>query len=495
MKFSVVPFAITILFVLLAGRWTVASETSDPSLQDDTCAHVCEDTASIEELFPSTKVLVVKVEAVNQNQKKGFVGIFGRLVNRFFNLFRRHQENKPRFEISTDLFLPSLTSASIKAKSLATLIRSESETYAATSDTPDVIATLFDLSAENMESVAAVVDPIVDEMRQHETMDLQSVVSMINPLLSHIRDTALPNIVSILTFILTKSGNEEMEAMYDNYDTSKVDKSSDTWLKETSDSEQCVAQGYSNYLSKTSISESQTPIQTTLESLGCYVFRVVGSFLLIVGLIILFPLSFIVSILTSIILIFLFISSKIFDTAPIIPPVDDNCYLACGLEGAIYVLLYIALVASPILVPIGIFVAILNLFYTILSPLLKLFQPPTPPTPAPTPFSVYTPFNPISPPYFFPNVAPSNFPNTASPTSAPNATAIKLPSTGRDVQQANKVTHRLLDVLNSPMDTIMKLFKSKRGFPGRDEDDEEETVCEMTELKCKNEALIEALPF
>ena len=185
----------------------------------------------------------------------------------------------------------------------------------------------------------------------------------------------------------------------------------------------------------------------------------------------------------------------ILDTAPVIPPVDDNCYLACGLEGAIYVLLYIALVASPILVPIGIFVAILNLFYTILSPLLKLLQPPTPPTPAPTPFPVYTPFNPISPPYFFPSVAPSNSPNTASPTSAPNATAIKLPSTGRDVQQVNKVTHRLLDVLKSPIDTIMKLFKSKRGFLGRDEDDEEQMVCEMTELKCKNDALIEALPF
>ena len=113
MKFSFVPFAITILFVLLEGRWTLASVASDGrTLQDsdDTCAHVCEDTASIEELFPSTNVLVVKVEAVNENENKGFVGIFGRLANRFFNLFRRRQNRESIFQISTDSLVQVLTS-------------------------------------------------------------------------------------------------------------------------------------------------------------------------------------------------------------------------------------------------------------------------------------------------------------------------------------------------------------------------------------------------
>ena len=45
------------------------------------------------------------------------------------------------------------------------------------------------------------------------------------------------------------------------------------------------------------------------------------------------------------------------------------------------------------------------------------------------------------------------------------------------------------------MDSIMKLIKSKDAFLGRNKDDEEQMVCEMAALKCKNDALIDALPF
>ena len=65
----------------------------------------------------------------------------------------------------------------------------------------------------------------------------------------------------------------------------------------------------------------------------------------------------------------------------------------------------------------------------------------------------------------------------------------------RDVWQASEVKDRLLDVLKSPMETIMQTFKNRNDYGGMDLDDEEQMECEMAALKCKNDALIDALPF
>ena len=100
---------------------------------------------------------------------------FGRLMSRLFNLFRFCRSNMPICEIYTNLFFPALSNYSRKAKSLAALMHSESETYAATSNAPDVITIIFKLSVEIMESVASILDPIVETMRQSETIDLATV--------------------------------------------------------------------------------------------------------------------------------------------------------------------------------------------------------------------------------------------------------------------------------------------------------------------------------
>ena len=65
----------------------------------------------------------------------------------------------------------------------------------------------------------------------------------------------------------------------------------------------------------------------------------------------------------------------------------------------------------------------------------------------------------------------------------------------QDVWQASEVKDRLLDVLKSPMETIMQTFKNRNDYGGMDLDDEEQMECEMAALKCKNDALIDALPF
>ena len=124
---------------------------------------------------------------------------FGRLMSRLFNLFRFCRSNMPICEIYTNLFFPALSNYSRKAKSLAALMRSESETYAATSNAPDVITIIFELSVESMESVASILDPIVDTMRQSETIDLATVSCSIGQILTHICAEIVPSLVSTIT--------------------------------------------------------------------------------------------------------------------------------------------------------------------------------------------------------------------------------------------------------------------------------------------------------
>ena len=76
---------------------------------------------------------------------------------------------------------------------------------------------MFEWSAENMESVVTVIDPIVEKLRQSETIDLPTVSCSIGGLLTHLRDETLTHVVSIAEFIYTKSGNSDMEEMYGNY--------------------------------------------------------------------------------------------------------------------------------------------------------------------------------------------------------------------------------------------------------------------------------------
>lgn len=144
---------------------------------------------------------------------------FGRLMNGLFSVFQR-QSTKPRCEITTDFLISTLSKYSVNAMSLAALIRSDSESYAAESDTPHVVATIFALPADKMESVASVINPTVDNMRLYKTMDLATVSCSIGQLLNHLHDETFSNVVSIAEFIYTKSGNDDMEKMYADSGTS-----------------------------------------------------------------------------------------------------------------------------------------------------------------------------------------------------------------------------------------------------------------------------------
>lgn len=192
-----------------------------------------------------------------------------------------------RSEIYTDLFLPALSNYSRKAKSLAALMRSESETYAATSNAPDVITIIFELSVENMESVASILDPIVETMRQSETIDLAIVSCSIGQILTHICAEIVPSLVSIITNPVIPN----VEEMYDNFIAT-------TPLLETItplvNANQCSELNDSGTSAKTEILANASILANTKAN-GSYLGMVGGSFLVVSGIILFFPLSVIVS--------------------------------------------------------------------------------------------------------------------------------------------------------------------------------------------------------
>jgi hypothetical protein len=474
MRYSLFPLVIAAVCAQrsLASELLPVGRTLQGTPQDGdlNCANVCDDT---DELF-SDQVQVTEVEAEN----KGFFGLiinrfdgafdsgsrFGRLMNGFFNLFQQRQRNKPKYEISTDLLLSSLSNFSVKAKSLAALIRSESLTYAAESDTPDVITSLFDLSAENMESVASVIDPIVDDMRQYETMDLATVSCSIGQLLTHLRDDTLPNIISISEFIYTKSGNEDMQQMYDNYIATRTAPSDSLTDASSLDSasNQCPNQVNGSALSDASIMKSQALVQARVGGTGDNLVAFQDALTTIVALIILFPISFIVSIATLIFVVYWFILSKIW-RIPFIPEYDDDGCSECLVsKQGIVILIVLALIASPILIPILIIITVIGLFWELLNP----FVPSDQPTRAPVASPVLAPI-------------PAPFP------SAQNRTDFNA--------YTGNVMHYLSKVLESPMTSMVDTLKGSY-ISNEAEATEVELDCDAKTIICQNNALMTALP-
>ena len=502
-----------LLYAIFAvrGKWTLANEIPDDAnllnriLQDteldgdeDTFAHVCDDTD--ESL--SDKVQVTRVEAENVsffgsiiNRFNGsFDGTtrFGRLMNGVFAFFQRRQSTRPRYKISTDLFIPALSKYSATAKSLITLIKSESESYAAVSDTPEVVRALFDFSAENMESVTSIIDSILDDLSQHDTMDLATVSCLMGRLSRHLLDDSFSKVVSMAEFVYTKSGNDDMEEMFNNYIATRIatsDSVTEDNAQEDSAFDQCPNQGYSNTFSESSIMESQNYVQARNIGggdyfAGSYLASVGLSLVAIVGLIILFPLSFIVSLATLVFAIFSIIISVIFKK-PLFPE-DPNCTEFCGLENIGYIIAVFGLIASPILVPIAIVISIVVFFGVLISPIFLTDQPTDPPNEQPAP----------SPPVFvpLPASAPAPVPIFGFP---PGPVVISAPSTQSQInlnKQTRDVTHLLSELLETPLSSI---FDTLKGLYSSDktEDAEMKLDRDLKSTLCQNDELMAALSF
>ena len=177
----------------------------------------------------------------------------------------------------------------------------------------------------------------------------------------------MPNIISIAE---TKSGHEEMDVVYDN----NVSSASTTPLpdglmkavsrREDSVSNLCRIQQDKNSNSTSLQSEiaveSSPSAQSRLGNVDGSIRAAAHGLFLIVGLIILYPLSFLVSLVTIMFVIFKIFWAVIFKQ-PILPEVDDDTddCVPPESEGSIFWLdllwpIFIAfwLIASPIWIPI-----------------------------------------------------------------------------------------------------------------------------------------------
>jgi hypothetical protein len=133
---------------------------------------------------------------------------FGRLMNSLLKVFRRKPSTESHL-VNTGAIAAAFTNSSMQIKSFAATLRDKGSR-----DTGG-FSNLYDLSAENMESVSTMLDSIVDGMRSGEAT-LDSVNCNLMQLLTLIRDNTIPNIEYIADTLFTQSGDVEM---YDTFNT------------------------------------------------------------------------------------------------------------------------------------------------------------------------------------------------------------------------------------------------------------------------------------
>ena len=345
-------------------------------------------------------------------------------MNRFFNVLQgRQNNNKRKYLINTDFLLPALRNYSTKAKSLAALIRSESLVHGAVSDSKDAITTIFALSAENMELVASVVDPIINELRQLEMMDLTAVTCLIEQLLTYIRDETIPNILSISKHIFTPSGGETMKGSYSEYITATPASSSASAFFQNMNSDQCQELANGKIIPNTTMRTSIPSIDQVDE---------IPPSESLIQLIVLFPISIVVSIVTLVFFGFYLIFLKIINS-----PLNDCTEPFCELPQGVFGIFIFGLILLPILIT---------------EQIVQLLS-----------------------------------------TSPPIAALSAQIQNDLDEQSRN-VMQLLFVVLGSPMeDMVDSLLRFNDGT--KTEDDELKLNCEIKTILCQNEALLAALPF
>ena len=460
MKFSFSPKIIILLFVI-AGRYFLIDATQDhsvPEQQEDRilqdrplendvgpCSNSCDSSAIID----SVPSLDIQVEEQDEEETGGiFGGLLGRLMNGLFKIFKRRQDDGPKYTVGTESIIPLLADSSSKFKTLAEMIMQESLTDGALSTTPDAVKMLYTAAADNMMLVTTVLDPIVDNMRLHATMDLRSISCDLMTVLTLLRDITVPNIKLMAKLLYTNSDDAATTNTINQYiDTSNVDMALLSTASTTTSSIEdgtCLSAPLESATAR--LSAEKTSIQGLLNFLFDDTLDVgpAGNIVSIVLLILLFPVSIVISIAYTIFFILYRIYNQIFGDP------------AIGIFQALLLILFFSL-----LIPF----AVIN---EILENIKELFtnNPDPSPTPSPT-----TPFPTPSP--------------TISP--APSATSV--------TPQALEVKRRIMGVLHSPIKTIVTLLGNENRFTDVTKEDKHEMDCEMAGLSCKADALSNILPF
>ena len=472
--------------------------TSRSLQDDDACSETCDsnEISNLAESIVSENAKVASIEKEEDEDNNGLLrsitSVFGRWMTGLFRLFNRRQDDDPQYPVPTATIVPLLSTYSDKIKSLAKLIRDESANDAALSTTPDAIRMMYNISANNMESVAAVLDPILENMRQHKTMDIRTISCQMTDFLILLRDDTVPNIKSMTQLIYTKSN---IAAMKQKFQQEYTPVSTGESFSITATDNTC--------LSDSTIATTRSACRVDLGSRFTFLFNnnadvgPIGHILAIVLLIILFPLSIVVSII-GVVVLTLFLFAKVLLPSP--GNTDDSFY-----SYALF-FLFVAAIKSPINIIRRIQYNIKEFFADILDPFI-----PDRPTPAPI---IYTPYPtyPYTPTFYNPAytpVTPINSPMTApAPVNALVNPPMTLPAPvdapitppsygrGRDLQQINEVAYHLKKLLKSPILTILQVLQNGNRFADANRGEGEEQLdCQMAAVKCDTDALMDVLPL
>ena len=332
MRIGFTPNAVILLCVFVGRCWHVnaALDHSVPEqprddriLQESEVGSACSNSCNnnvVSDLVASVVIDVDIQEEEEQDDEEeagGFLGgLLGRLTNGFFKIFKRRQDDGPKYPVRTESIIPLLEESSSKFKSLSELIKQESVTEAALSTTPDAIQKLYTAAADNMMLVATVLDPIVENMRSQSTMDIRSISCDVTRVLTVIRDVTVPNIQLMGKLLYTKSNDAQTKFTIAQYiDTSKITTTTSsnpssalTTSSSRSDDNTCSQFDTSSATSTTSrlfLEDLDNVIDVLITFLFDDSIQVgpIGNVVSIILLILLFPISIVISIVVSILAI------------------------------------------------------------------------------------------------------------------------------------------------------------------------------------------------
>jgi hypothetical protein len=377
-------------------------------------------------------------------------GTFGRLMNGIFNIITRRRRRGTKYMIPTSKIVPLLSNYSAKFNALAAMIRDESESAAAQSTTPDLIRLMYNISAKNMESVATLLDPILDVIRQQDSMDIRDVSCSMMQIVTVMRDVTFPTIEQMAQVLYTKSKNQVMVVAIDKYATSKTVVASNSFPVPSNNAESTCLDGASTTTAVAQMDGRRTILDFFFDSnmdVGPVVHLV-----RIIGLIVLIPVSIVISILGVIVFILYLLFSILL---PGIPDLGND-----GLYSFYVVILFVAAIGAPYFTIMFLLRNIRELFKDLLDPFL-----PDPP-------------------------AVTSYP-TPAPVAAPNS----APSTRLNVPQVSDIKYRLSMVLESPLDMMSDLFQDGSTIASINQGEEDAMDCEISALMCNNDALLDTLPF